>query len=186
MLIQHDNLIIRAATVKDASILGNWWRDGRVMAHAGEPNGLSINDEDIAVELLKETDETSRRLIVELGNKPIGEMSWHNKGSRIVEIGIKICDFSEHGKGYGTKLFILLMNYLFNELGYITITTSTNTNNMRAQHIYENKIGFHRVGVDENSWRDHDGQWQSYINYMITKEEFDHNLVYEHPIVPHV
>jgi RimJ/RimL family protein N-acetyltransferase len=172
MLIQQDNLAIRNATVEDASTLGKWWRDGKVMAHAGMPNGLSISDGEIAVGLSKETDETSRRLIIELYNKPIGEMSCHNKGNGIAEIGIKICDFSEQEKGYGTKLYKMLMNYLFKDLCYNTIITSTNTKNLRAQHVYENKIGFHKVGIDENTWIDQLGQCQSYINYSITKEEF--------------
>ena len=172
MLIQQDNLTIRNATIDDASILGSWWRDGRIMAHAGMPNGLSIKDEEIADKLSKETDETSRRFIIELNNNPIGEMSYHNKGNGVAEIGIKICDFSKQENGYGTKLYKMLMNCLFNDLGYNTIITSTNTNNFRAQHVYENKIGFRKVGVAENSWKDQLGQWQSYINYEITKEEF--------------
>jgi uncharacterized protein YodC (DUF2158 family) len=45
MFIQNSNLTIRNATSKDTSILCKWWNDGKVMAHAGFPNGLGISEE---------------------------------------------------------------------------------------------------------------------------------------------
>ena len=40
MRIQKDNIVIRSATVDDAIQLNKWWNDGRIMEHAGFPNGL--------------------------------------------------------------------------------------------------------------------------------------------------
>lgn len=37
MLLKHNNLIIRNATVDDAFQLALWWNDGKVMEHAGFP-----------------------------------------------------------------------------------------------------------------------------------------------------
>jgi hypothetical protein len=62
MLIQKDNLTILNATITDTALLGNWWRDGKVMAHTGFPLGLDISDEDITVALSKNTD-ANRALI---------------------------------------------------------------------------------------------------------------------------
>ena len=39
MFEQFDNLTLRNATVKDADLLSAWWNDGKIMAHAGFPNG---------------------------------------------------------------------------------------------------------------------------------------------------
>ena len=39
MFLKHNNLIIRNATEKDAEQLALWWNDGKIMAHAGFPNG---------------------------------------------------------------------------------------------------------------------------------------------------
>ena len=39
MLLKYRNLTIRDAVVQDAEQLAQWWNDGRVMAHAGFPNG---------------------------------------------------------------------------------------------------------------------------------------------------
>ena len=93
MLLKHNNLIIRNATEKDAEQLAMWWNDGKIMAHAGFPNGTGQTAQSIANSLQEDTDTTHRRLIIEMDNMPIGEMNYRNKGSQTVEIGIKICDF---------------------------------------------------------------------------------------------
>lgn len=70
------------------------------MAHAGFPNGTGETAYEIAKRLKKDTEE-NRRLIIELDHRPIGEMNYSRESKDVVEIRIKICDFSEHDKGYG-------------------------------------------------------------------------------------
>ncbi len=94
MLLKHTNLTIRNATEKDAQQLAAWWNDGKIMAHAGFPNGTGQTKQSIADSLREDTDETHRRLMIEMDHITIGEMNYRNKGSQTVEIGIKICDFS--------------------------------------------------------------------------------------------
>ena len=171
MLIQKNNLTIRNATADDAAILGKWWRDGKVMAHAGFPNGLSITNEEIAVQLSGDTDELHRRLIIEATNVPIGEMNYRNKCNGIAEIGIKICDFEKQEKGYGTQLLKMLICALFDKFGYSKIILDTNLNNPRAQHVYE-KLGFHKLRVNVDSWENQLGELQSSIDYEMTQEDF--------------
>lgn len=171
MLIKQDNLTIRNATEDDAPLLGKWWRDGKVMAHAGAPNGLNITDEQIAAGLSADTDDTYRRLIIEVDGIPAGEMNYRNKGNRVAEIGIKICDSAKQEKGYGTKLLRMLMGALFFEQEYEAIILSTNLNNTRAQHVYE-KLGFRKLRVNRDSWRDQLGQLQSFVEYELTKADY--------------
>jgi RimJ/RimL family protein N-acetyltransferase len=142
------------------------------MAHAGFPNGLNTTAKEIRNNLINDTDDTHRRLIIELNGKPIGEMNYRNKGGETAEIGIKICDFTQQEKGLGTNILSLFIDALFNGYGYKKIILDTNTNNQRAQHVYEKKIGFKKVGVRENSWRDQLGEWQSFIDYELTKEDW--------------
>lgn len=180
MFIKQNNLIIRNATLDDASTLGKWWRDGKIMEHAGFPNGLSITDNEIAIQLSKDTDETYRRLIIEYNNVPIGEMSYRNKGNGIAEIGIKICEFEKQEKGNGTKLLTMLISTLFDELGYIKIILDTNINNQRAQHVYE-KLGFRKLRVNVDSWKNQLGELQSSVDYEMIRTDFKasqnkHNL----------
>lgn len=171
MFIQQNNLVIRNATKEDAPVLGKWWRNGEVMAHAGFPNGLDITNEQIASELSSDTDDTCCRLIIEADGFSIGEMSYRNKGNHIAEIGIKICESSRQEKGYGTKLLSMLISALFCKQGYEKIILDTNLNNTRAQHIYE-KLGFKKLRVNRDSWRDQLGRPQSSVDYEMTKADW--------------
>lgn len=174
MFIHKNNLTIRNATQEDAARLGNWWRDGKVMAHAGFPLGLKLSDEQIEKDLAGDSDDTCRRLIIEVDGTPVGEMSYRNKGQNIAEIGIKICDFSRQEKGYGTQFLRMIIGALFNEYGYEKIILDTNLQNRRAQHVYE-KIGFRKVGVRVDCCKDQVGQMQSAVDYELKKEEFGRN-----------
>lgn len=171
MFIKQNNLTIRNASAEDAAILGKWWRDGKIMAHAGFPNGISITDKAIAEQLAADTDETHRRLIIEVDGLAIGEMNYRNKGNEIAQIGIKICDFHKQEKGYGTTLLKMLISSLFEEIGYNKIILDTNLNNLRAQHVYE-KFGFRKVAVNYDSWKNQLGELQSSVDYELTKVEY--------------
>ena len=172
MNITKEKLTIRNALSSDAEQLCEWWNDGKIMAHAGFPNGINTSVDEIKKSLATDSDETHRRHIIELNGKPIGEMNYRNKGSNIAEIGIKICDFTEQEKGLGTTLLTIFIDTLFTQYGYDKIILDTNTKNKRAQHIYENKLGFKMVRVRENSWRDQLGELQSAIDYELTKEDW--------------
>jgi len=169
MIITKDKLTIRNAVSSDAEQLCQWWNDGKVMAHAGFPNGLNITTEEIIKDLAGDTDEKCRRHVFELDGKLIGEMNYRNKGHGVAEIGIKICDFTVREKGLGTTLLSMFIDALFNNYGYEKIILDTNTKNERAKHVYENKLGFTKLRTNENSWNDQLGVPQSSIDYELTK-----------------
>ena len=171
MLLHFEDLMIRNAAADDAEQLAAWWNDGAVMAHAGFPNGLGKTAADIAESLKDDRDDSGRRLIIEFANVPIGEMNYHHVGDNTAEIGIKICDFSLHDKGLGKKLLSMLISSLFHDLGYEKIILDTNLNNQRAQHVYE-QLGFRKLRVRENSWRNQLGEWQSAVDYELTPVDF--------------
>lgn len=170
MFITYNKLKIRNAVPEDAPLLCKWWNDGAVMVHAGFPNGLNTNVEKIINELSTDSDNTYRRLIIEIDDIPVGEMSRRNKGNGVAEIGIKICDFEKQEKGHGTLFLKMLISQLFNE-GYNKVILDTNVNNTRAQHVYE-KIGFQKIRVNQNSWKNQLGELQSSIDYELHKSQF--------------
>ena len=174
MLLHYKNLTIRNATTEDADLLSSWWNDGAVMAHAGFPNGTGETASEIAERIKKDTDE-SRRLIIELAHRPIGEMNYTScpdkESGHIAEIGIKICDFSEQEKGYGKIVLSMLISSLFQDFGFQKIILDTNLNNRRAQHVYET-LGFKKLRIRENSWRDQLGELQSAVDYELIPEDF--------------
>lgn len=174
MFLKHDYLVIRNATAYDAQLLCNWWNNGKIMAHAGYPNGLGITEQEILKKL--ETDnDFNRRLILEISSIPVGEMNYRTVENNVAEIGIKICELSQQEKGYGTTFLMMLINALFNEMGYYKIILDTNSNNTRAQHVYE-KIGFRKIAFRHNSWRNQFGELQSSIDYELTRSQFNNVL----------
>jgi len=173
MNITMNNLTIRNAISSDAELLCKWWSDGKIMAHAGFPNGLNTTADEIRKSLQTDTDDTHRRHIIEYNGKPIGEMNYRNKSESTAEIGIKICDFTQQEKGLGTAILTMFIDALFTEYNYKKIILDTNVKNKRAQHVYEKKIGFSMIGIREDVWRDQLGEMQSFIDYVLTKEDWD-------------
>ena len=170
MFVKYNELTIRNAEASDAAQLTAWWNDGAVMAHAGWPNGLGTTVEKVTAELAAHSDDTKRRLIIEINELPVGEMSYRNLNDGSVEIGIKICDSSKQEKGYGRKLLSMMISELFS-MGYEKIVLDTNLNNKRAQHVYES-LGFTKVKVHEQAWQDQLGKWQSSVDYELIPQNF--------------
>ena len=66
MYLTNDNLVLRNADINDVQILCNWWSDGKVMAHAGFPNGVHT-DADKLMDKIKNGTDFSRTLQNQLG-----------------------------------------------------------------------------------------------------------------------
>jgi len=148
----------------------NGWNDGKVMAHAGFPKGLGITEQKVLANINDQSD-SRKLLIIEANSSPIGEMSYREVDEATVQIGIKICDFSQQERGFGTSFLKMLIEYLFSERCYEKIVLDTNLNNERAQHVYE-KIGFTRVGVREHSFLDQLRNPQSSVDYELLREDY--------------
>lgn len=170
MEIVYRDLCIRNAEAKDCEQLAAWWNDGRVMAHAGFPNGLFTSAEKIRASIASDTDDTRRRLVIEYRGQLIGETSYRNRGDGTAEIGIKICEPDYQEKGLGRVILSLLIRRLF-ETGYRKIALDTNVKNLRAQHVYE-LLGFRRIRLNVDAWTDQLGQPQSFYDYELTPREF--------------
>ena len=170
MNIESGNLLIRNAIESDCQQLSDWWNDGTVMAHAGFPKGLGITTEKIQQQLAEDSDETGRRHIILYKDRPIGEMSYYNRGNSTAEIGIKICEPPYQEKGLGRIILSMFIKELF-AMDYTKIILDTNLKNERAQHVYE-LLGFQKVRVNIDSWRDQLGQLQSAVDYELAPENF--------------
>lgn len=170
MRIEYKDICIRNAEKKDCEQLAIWWNDGNVMAHVGFPNGLGTCANEIEKQIETDRDDTKRRLLIEKGNVSIGEMSYYNQGNGIVEIGIKICNSDYQEKGLGRIILSMFIRELF-VMGYEKIILDTNLKNERAQHVYE-KLGFNKVGVRENCWKDQLGKLQSAVDYELVQKFF--------------
>ena len=171
MRIEYNGIRIRNAETEDCEQLAKWWNDSSVMAHAGFPLGLNTTAEEIEKSIATDSDGTRRRLIIDYQDKPIGEMSYRSRDDHIVEIGIKICEADYQEKGLGRICLSLLIKELF-QMGYEKIVLDTNEKNLRAQHVYE-LLGFRKLRVNKNSWKDQLGNPQSSVDYELLPEEFN-------------
>ena len=109
MYLRHKNLTIRNAATNDAEQLCQWWNDGKIMEHAGFPNGTGQTVRQIADSIKNDTDYTHRKFIIEIDNFAVSEMNYRNKDHGVAEIGIKICDFSKQNQGNG-KILLSMLN----------------------------------------------------------------------------
>lgn len=168
MYIRYENILIRNATPDDAALLAGWWNDGKVMAHAGFPNGVGTTEEAVRRGLEKQHEPQSCTQIILFENKPIGEMNYVCVGDRTYEIGIKICDASYQNRGLGKKILSVWIEKLFDELGTEKVVLDTNLKNTRAQHVYE-ELGFRKTSVAYDAGKNQLGELQSFVNYEITR-----------------
>lgn len=164
------NLLIREATIEDALQLCKWWNDGKIMNHAGFPNGINTTLEIITKQIIKQTDSECRHIIL-YDMVPIGEMIYRIINKNTCEIGIKICDFSMQNKGLGKIILSLFIEELFNQYDFEKIVLDTDLNNKRAQHVYE-QLGFKKLRINENVWQDQVGNLRSTIDYELIKDWF--------------
>lgn len=169
MYLHQNELTIRDALPADAPLLCRRWNDGKVMEHAGFPQGLGTSVEKITQKLL-EPDNRTHLLIIESEGLPIGEMNWRREESDHAEIGIKICESDRQEKGFGSRLIAMLCRDLFANRGIARITLNTMLENQRAQHVYE-KLGFVKTGVRENCWRDQTGKLRTAVDYQLLPQQ---------------
>ncbi len=169
MYLHQNEFTIRDALPADTPLLCRWWNDGKVMEHAGFPQGLGTSVEKITQKLL-EPDNRTHLLIIESEGLPIGEMNWRREESDHAEIGIKICESDRQEKGFGSRLIAMLCRDLFANRGIARITLNTMLENQRAQHVYE-KLGFVKTGVRENCWRDQTGKLRTAVDYQLLPQQ---------------
>ena len=168
MRLQYGDVTVRTTLPEDVPLLVQWWNDGEVMAHAGFPLGLGTTVEKELARL-----PATGRLTLDFQNRPIGEMNWRSAGENAAEIGIKICEASFQEQGLGRIALSLLIGELF-RMGFSKIVLDTNLSNTRTQHVYE-KLGFRKVAIRYNSWRDQLGNPQSAVDYELYPQQF-HNF----------
>jgi len=179
VILKDNDLTLRPSEERDAETLAAWWNDGRIMAHAGWPQGVNTTKEKVA-ERISHRRSIGNNFIIELNGKPIGEMGYHTEdvgaGTPIKSgeagIGIKICDFSLLELGLGTRALRLLIDYLFNTLKFKKIHVDANFENPRAQHVYE-KLGFKKIRILETErWTDQMPVPARFIIYEMLPTDF--------------
>ena len=139
-------------------------------------NGLGISIEKVLSQIDENQKKHSQRCIIEVEGSRVGECSYRLAEDH-AEIGIKICDASYQNRGLGSKILKMLIVFLFTDEIINTkmildkIILDTNAKNLRAQHVYE-KLGFRKLRINTDIWKDQLGEMQSSVDYEMTREEY--------------
>lgn len=177
-MINLQHLYIREAKVTDVETLVVWWATGELMQHVGFPKGIRTNIEKLRTELEIQHEDShalkKRFMILKNDGLPIGELSFHNLDltNKSCEIGIKICELSEQGKGYGEEALRGFITYLFKTYDLHRIELDTLLENKRAQSLYQ-KVGFKVVGIKRDVWLDPQGNYRSAVVMDLLKNDFN-------------
>ena len=103
-----------------------------------------------------------------IGTSKLGHLNWV---SRCAEFGRVIGEKDSRGKGYGTEIIKLILEYAFLILNLNKVVAGTNVDNISALKTYE-KVGFKIEGTIRKSWYK-DGKLVDTIRVGLLKEEWD-------------
>lgn len=154
-LIIGNKIIIRQLELGDEEYLYKWWNNGEMMEHATFPFGTMQSKEAVRRNIISEIEnysilpEKKRFIICKKDTmESIGEMNYLDWSSRNqkCEFGIKICETSEQGKGYGKDALYHFIDFLFRSLNLNKIELTSMIDNIRAHNLYK-KLGFKEIGI---------------------------------------
>lgn len=181
-MINSKNLMIRQLELGDEEYLYKWWNDGDMMEHATHVFGTLQSKESIKKSILKDIEDTtmfpnSKRFIICKKDTlvPIGEINYSNWDSRNqkAELGIKICNIEEQGKGNGVDALYHFIDFMFKFLNINKIELTTMSDNKRAQQLYR-KLGFKEIGIIREAYFDSRyGKFADVIYMDLLKKDWD-------------
>lgn len=118
--------------------------------------------------------DESGLLVVERTGEIVGTCSWHTirhgvgQGAQCWNIGVGLLP-DWRGQGIGTRVHLLLVDYLFATTTAQRIEAGTEADNHAEQRALE-KSGFHREGVlRATAFRD--GQWRDVVLYSRLRDD---------------
>lgn len=181
-MINGSKVIMRQMELGDEELLYKWWNNGEMMSHATHAFGTLQSKESIRLNIIKEIENysmfpTSKRFIICMKNdlKPIGEINycdWDYRNQNC-EVGIKICEIDEQGKGYGKDALYHFIDFMFRFLNLNKIQLTTMIDNKRAQSLYE-KLGFKEIGIIRQGYFDsRAGNFQDVLFMDLLKTEWN-------------
>jgi len=155
-------LLEREAVDRELRGQANWWgfRDAGSVRRQFEADGFLGDDRG--------------KLIVQLGQEPIGTVSWHavhngpGPWSRCWNIGIALLP-AYRGRGYGGPAQRALAEYLLANTSVMRIEASTRSDNLAEQRALE-KAGFTREGTLRAA-QFHDGAWRDLVLFSLVRAD---------------
>lgn len=162
-MLEGRNLNLRKAEKDDVSLVAQRWSDSQ---YRGEYQDVWTFSK---AKLEKVMLEDTIFFMIEKDGVNIGHIGGWNIGRICVAIGFALIP-SERGKGYGTEVIQMMVDYLFLEKDIVRIEASTDTRNT-ASHKALEKAGFTNEGTMRNSHSVR-GEYRDKYLYSILREEW--------------
>lgn len=151
-------LSYRSVRPDDYPVMASWYRDPRVMAPVGFPEGISKTTDQIAATVARDMARPGAGWdIILLDNRPIGEFIYSMKTPDTLTFDITIGDFSCQQHGFGTQVLREHLPLVARAQGAKRVAIEVDAANEAALHVYA-KVGFKRDPHQAASWRDSSGQ----------------------------
>ena len=136
---------LRPPRDSDVEAVYRWDRDPELAAWNGRsPISISLSAARRDY-LARWEDPGVKTFIIEAAQEPIGMATLYDFRRDGCEVGIKIGQDNLRGRGYATEAVSLLLDYVFDTLGLLTVRGSTLAHNDRMQRVFE-KNGFVQIG----------------------------------------
>lgn len=166
MLLQDDNVKLRALEPTDLELLFSWENNTDIwsVSNTVVPFSKFVLHQYLESQHLDVYTTKQLRLLIEdsLG-RPVGLVDLfdfdphHSKAG----LGILINDENERGKGYSKAAIELLLNYSFQHLNLHQVYVNVGAENTVSLNLFEG-LGFERVGVKKD-WIKIDGNFEDEI-----------------------
>ena len=178
IVFRTERLQVRTATVEDAELLYELWRDPRLMANVGFPQGLRTTLSEIENIIQRPFEsEFGQPLIVELTEtgQPIGQCLMHLPNEEgIAETDIKLQP-AHWGHRYGVEVKRGLVAHLFAHTDCVAVHATPNVENVASIKMQE-AVGGVRIdeGVHEfpESMRQYTAPVHYYV-YEVSRENWE-------------
>ena len=175
MTIEGKEIFIRPTKEKDFPLFKKWFGDSEVMRYVVShmPKGIEYTK---TMWLKDYSKENVIVFIVEIDDKPIGICGFKNIDHKMnkATFGITIGEKEFWGKGYGTEIARLLIDYGFEKLQLCQINSAVFGFNTRSIRMHE-KLGFGIEIKKENSppTQDKNGKLWDDVYFTISKKDWE-------------
>lgn len=124
------------------------------------------------LEWIKNLSSNELKFIIDVNDTGIGMASITNLDYKnsTASVNIKIKNSNDKGKGYGTRVIKLLINYCFNELNLNCLTANILEYNIASQKLFE-KCGFIKDGILRSRIFKR-GCYHNVYSYSLLRDEF--------------
>jgi RimJ/RimL family protein N-acetyltransferase len=135
-----------------------------------------VRQEEQIRELYKQKDFIPFTIVVKKTDKPIGITAFHrvDLASRAAVYSIVISDPGEWGKGYGSEVTQLMVEYGFSVLNLNRIQLHVVAYNTRGLKAYE-KAGFRKEGLLRQAMYQNDRYYDFYVMAILREEFYSKN-----------